>query len=496
MASYQVETEGGTYQVDTEDPSYMEDVATNAEKELSSLPGQLPGMVKAGLGIASAPADAFKAIPEMIGGKSLSETSIAEDLSPAIQGNKQTVNTIENPVESFRQAPINTAMTAAGLLGGAGMIKGEMAGRPPAPSVETPPSPASPLPPDSAGAIPKIEVPPEQAPPIGASDATNLKNPIQDKANEVKNYVSRGYEGFAKKPGAIADVADWVQSKSQMAAAEQMGATPLQARQIGHEGMRAIGQYAIDHDIVSPTVGIRGMRLKNTELLSNAGKTLGDLRKAADSVRNPLETPIDTLQAVRQKLDPEYLSGTRPGSNEYQMALKNIEKSDPSFEGMAKTATKLNHLANEANRLNQPHGPYTDVANEMSRINNERIKQILGPQKAAQYDQALKEYGVNKKISEFLKRKEGGEVKRLGPGSLTSNLVQKGLDEFGYKTAAKVGNKLSTSILKNPSLAKSLPSLFKEFIHQVEDTGHEVTGMSQGGIVGSDIGEYVQRHSR
>jgi hypothetical protein len=574
-------------------PSYLSDVATNAVKEAKALPAQIPKMAEQGLGIASAPIDALKAIPELIEGKSPSETSIAQDVSPIVPGVENTAKTIAHPVESFRQAPINTAMTAAGLFG---LVKlGD---------VEKPPTSEAPVT-EVAKALPTVEptetmyhgtsakaadairkggfnsdkifvtkdkdlanqyakwatehynkgdtpeimevqVPKSElakshdlefGEPVNTETANKatgknwtvddylnnkgtfqlgkdiankginrpapMQIPFQNeaqealgKAKEVKDYISRGYEGFAKKPGAIADVADYIQGKSQMAATQQMGATPLQARQIGHEGMRAIGQYALDNGIVGPTVGLRGMRLRNTELLDNAGKTLGDLRKQADSVRNPLETPVDTLQAVRQKLDPEYMSGTRTGAAEYQMALKNIENSDASFEGMAKTATKLNKLANEANRLNQPHGPYTDVANEMSRINNERIKQLLGPQKAAQYEQALKEYGVNKKISEFLKRKEAGEVKRLGPGSLTSNLTQKMMDEIGYKTAAKVGNKVSTSILKNPSIAKSLPSLFKEFTHQIEDVGQEVTGMYEGGVVPKDVGAYVQTRNQ
>ena len=104
-------------------PSYASDVATNAGKELKALPGQVPQMAQQGLGIASAPIDALKAPFQMMGGKKLSETDIAEDVSPIIQGNKSTVQTVQHPVESFRKAPINTAGTFAGLFGGVkGMI--------------------------------------------------------------------------------------------------------------------------------------------------------------------------------------------------------------------------------------------------------------------------------------------------------------------------------------------------------------------------------------
>lgn len=457
---------------------------------------------------------------EVAAGQPYSETpsgqkdvSLVENAPEELQ---KMAEPVTHPVKFTEEHPVQQALNAAGLFGA--LPEGKGAPRVPSEALETPKptaveAPAEPVPiregpeptfkgasqiptPPGGPVAPPVrppEVPPTQAPPnqqpSGLSDLTNA--PIQ-KAKEVKDYISRGYEGFAKKPGAIADVADYVQSKSQMAAAQQMGATPLQARQIGHEGMRAIGQYALDNDIVSGTTGLRGMRAKNASLMNAAGEKLGSFRKAADAVRNPPTDAVDVLQAVKAKLDPVFSRGARSGeAGSYAKALEDVEDSKPTFEGIAETATKLNKAANEANRLKQSHGAYTDVANEISHINNERIKQLLGPQKAAQYEQALREYGVNKKISSMLDRKEAGEVKRLGPGSLTSNLTQKMLDEVGYKVGAKAANKLSTSILKNPGIAKSLPSLFKEFVNHVEDVGQEVTGMYEGGAVPADIGNFA-----
>lgn len=343
------------------------------------------------------------------------------------------------------------------------------------------------------------EAPPAVSPPAAPVSATDaLLNKAMDKGNDVKNYISRGYEGFAKKPGVTADIADYIQGKSQKAAAQQMGMTPGQARQMGatpiaqNEAMRAIGQYALDNGIVGPTVGHEGMLTRNAQLLNKAGDTLNKLRQEADATRNPLTTSIDPLQQIHANLDAKYSRGSYSGqAGHYAKALEDVEDAKPTLEGLANAATKLNKAANESAKINQPHGPYTDVANEITHINNERIRQILGPEKAAQYDAALKEYGVNKKIGEFLKRKTGGEIKRMGPGSFTSNMIQKGLDEFGYRAGAKVANKVSTSILKDGSIAKSLPSLFKEFVNQIEDVGHEVTGMAKGGIVPNDVKQWV-----
>lgn len=605
--------------------SYLQDVGTNALNEIKDFPSSIPGTVKAGLGVASAPMDALKAIPQMLEGKNLADTDIAEDVKPLIEGNKNTLNTVEHPVESFRKAPINTAMTAAGLLGGAKGVIGEMGEASPVQKVprETTPPPEPPPPPvpevpqaapeptpaaislkdlpvtqpgsktgephalfaynddfgpgntkrslynifgdpgnprltqaggygssvtkdilDKAGipvvgreprsvgkwdpiettpttppsegatgtAAPESVMPPSGASPLDtlAKGANEAVQGVTDQAKELKDYVSRGYEGYAKKPGTLSDIADWVQEKSQMMAAQQMGVTPNQARQLGktpleaHNAMRAIGQYALDKEIVSPTTGLGGMLEKNNSLMKEVGKNLGSYREMADKLAGEID-PKDMVKEVRKALDKKYMrtvtnaegeeSGPRGAyggqAGAYQRALQEVEDAEKSHSGIAEAATELNHAANKAAKNMQPETPFTDVANELSRINNARIKQLIGQENAAKYEQALREYGVNKKIANALKFKSSGEVKRFGPGSTASNLAQKAMDELGYRVGAKAANKLSTAIKNNPSVAGNLPSLFKEFIHQVEDVGHDVTGMAKGGIVPDDVKRYV-----
>lgn len=347
-------------------------------------------------------------------------------------------------------------------------------------------------------------------PPSGASRVESAVDEATKQAEELKNYISKGYEGYAKKPGAIADVADWVQEKSQMMAAQQMGVTPNQARQLGrtpleaHNAMRAIGQYALDNDIVSPTTGLSGMLEKNASLMKGVGKTLGDYRDMASKLAGEID-PKDIVKEVRQALDKKYMrtvtnaegeeSGPRGAyggqAGAYMRALQEVEDAEKSHSGIADAATELNHAANKAAKNMQPETPFTDVANEVSRINNEKIKALIGKENAAKYEQALREYGVNKKIANALKFKSSGEVKRFGPGSVMSNLTQKAMDEVGYRLGSKVANKVSTAIKNNPSTAANLPSLFKEFIHQVEDVNHETTGMYKGGSVPDDVKRYV-----
>ena len=370
--------------------------------------------------------------------------------------------------------------------------------------LDTPKVPSQSAPEPAAGAAPTTSRPPI------LDTAAKAAQDALDQGKELKDYVSGAYSNYAKKPGALADVADWVQEKSQMMAAQQIGITPNQARQLGrtpleaHNAMRAIGQYAIDHDIVSPTTGLSGMLDKNAVLVKSVGKTIGDYRAMADKLAGEVD-PKEMVKAVRDQLDNKYMRGVTEESGPrgayggqagaYQRALQELEDADPSHSGMAEASTELNHAANKAAKNMQPETPFTDVANAVSEINNDRIKSLIGKENAAKYEQALREYGVNKKIANALKFKASGEVKRFGPGSIGSNLTQKAMDEIGYRFGARTANKLSTAIKNNPKLGGSLPSIFKEFIHQVEDVNHDVTGMSKGGIVPDDVKRYVASRS-
>lgn len=517
MASYEVQTDGGTYQVDTEDaPSSIpwSDVPKNAFEDVK-------GIAKSGI----------EASKNLIDPANIWESAAAGSLEPTKQklsGDfsklqampgalwNEAKQTVTHPVETFKQHPVNTALNvgavAAPLLGSLGETgeaaklaetAGEVPKEMPLPEEisRVPPNPSEPLAMDNEVADilkkanqpkppPNPETPQPTIDPISQKVNDYLNNQFGGPAKEVKDYISRGYEGFAKQPGAVSNVADYIQSKSQMMSLQQMGFTPGQIRNLGktpmeiHNAERAIGQYGLDSGIVSPSTGLKGMIEKNHALLETTGKKIDAFRKAADSM-GPAYQPGELLQAVKAKLDPIYQRGVtaespKPrgtkgaDSGSYLKALQDVEDAPLNHKGVADITTSLNKDATQANKMSQNPGPYTDVANAISEINNERIKAKLGPQNAAEYEKALREYGVNKKIMNGLKYKSGGEVKRFGPGSVTSNLTQKAMDEFGYKMGAKVANKVSTSIMKNPSIAKSLPSLFKEFINQAEDAGEEI----------------------
>ena len=145
----------GSVVFDDEKPSYLQDVGSNALKEIKALPEQIPTMAKSDLGLASVPVDLIKAGPQMMGGKDLADTDIAKDVKPIIEGNKSTLNTIEHPIESFRKAPINTAGTALGLLGGFGEMVPETPEAPNVPHETIPEAPA--VPPETPKDLPIVQ---------------------------------------------------------------------------------------------------------------------------------------------------------------------------------------------------------------------------------------------------------------------------------------------------------------------------------------------------
>lgn len=414
---------------------------------------------------------------------------------------------VTHPVEYFKEHPVQQTLNALTLMQALSGPKGPVS----VPGAEVPPEmipmrgtpepmvqPPSRMPPDpNAPPIPKST--PLDAPPTPSTPSNPLQE-AKDYADSIlpkaKEFVTKQYAKQAQDPGWANTMARYLKQESQNMAVKQMGASPAQAKQIGEEGTQALGQYALDKHIVDPKVGSIGMKERTNAINKKAGETIGALRDQADSLRDPMQ-PIDVLQTIRKELDSKYARGSSSGeSGQYAKALQDVEDSKPTHAGISEMVTKLNKAANDANKLKQPHSAFTDVANVASRLNNERIKAAIGEKKAAMYDEALKDFGATKKIQEFLKRRASREVSgRMGPGSFMRDATQKFLDTVGYKAGARVANKMSSAVLQNPSMARNLPEMFKEFINQVEALDDETPGMAHGGIV-PDMDEAVSHHLR
>lgn len=334
-------------------------------------------------------------------------------------------------------------------------------------------------------------------PPAKAVQAILGKNPDQQAVGAGKKFMGAAYDKpistaldvatFALPESAEAvsgvskvpkEIGDYMNSKSQMMSLRQMGASPLQVKKLGStpeqvmQAQRSLGQYGLDTGLVDLKNGPEGMATKHAQMLKDSGAKVGSFREAADKA-GPAFGEGELMSLVRQKLDPIYQRGITPenqsargvqgmDSSAYKKALQEVEDAEQTHSGIANAATTLRGHAQQANKMQLNPGPYTDVAKTISDINNARIAQKIGPKAAAQYEQALKEYGATHKIGNFLKNRVAGETKREGPGSFVNNLFQKGLDEAGYRTIAKGLNKITGG-------GKNLPNYFKDYIHHLDD---------------------------
>ena len=297
----------------------------------------------------------------------------------------------------------------AAHLGGIGLALGVM---PPTAKIgEAHPGPLGEMPREIP---PEAEIPKSPAagvPPASSPPSTPL-NPIKEvysnlmdrygpqvqaKANDVQNYITRGVKSAMGQPGAVSNLADLAQEKSQMMAVKAAGGSPLFATQgiragktpieINNE-LRAIGQYMLDNKIVKPELGNKLMLETQAALQEKAGNTLGAVRRMADEMHTPEDYMNQMLQTADSRLGAQYAEGL-PGSAQYQTALKVVQNAKPTYQGMADAATELNRLANKANRNFQPHTPFTDLANAISHANNENIKTVVNPQVGEIYEQGL-----------------------------------------------------------------------------------------------------------
>lgn len=346
--------------------------------------------------------------------------------------------------------------------------------------------------PEAATKITPDIVNPETADPM-----QEVRNYLDAKYGSAKDLAAKGYSAAAKQPGWSDMLSDYLNRWAQNMSVKNIGGSPRQVGELGPEASRAVGQFALDKGITAPTVGDIGMERKITALVDKAGSKVGAYRKLATERAGPISKD-ELLQAIKTQLDPTYTKGVEAGQKgAYAKALQEVERADMTHEGLAKLSTKLNKAATDAKRLQQASGATTDVANAVTRFNNAKLGTVLNPQEMADYKNALNEFGMGKKLQQFNAFKQRREIGgRLGPGGGVRHLAQEFLDQVGYRAGARIASNMAKAIRANPGIAKSLPSMFGEFVDQVHDllpedftSGH----MAAGGIVGNeDLDEVLE----
>lgn len=306
-----------------------------------------------------------------------------------------------------------------------------------------------------------------------------IPNSVKEPMGQVGDFLSQKYGQLAQKPGWADTVAQYLKQHAQNMSLKNMGASPLQVKQMGAPAARDIGQLAMEKGITSPFVGSIGMEQKIGQMLDSAGQTIGGIRKIA-AQRGAVYDLNDVMNKVKAALDSKYTQGVESGQKgSYMKALAELKRADPTAEGLSQLSTKLNAAATNANKLQQASGAISDVANEVSKFNNTSIKKFLSPKETEAYESALDDFGAAKKMKQFVARKEAREAGgRMGPGGGVRQITQNFLDSVGYRYQAKIADKLADIIKKNPNVASSPKTLFREYINQAEEA---LNDLGEGG---------------
>src|SRR6185437_8401023 len=191
--------------------------------------------------------------------------------------------------------------------------------------------------------------------------------------------------------------ADYAARFGENQAVKATGARMGQIGELGRDESRALARKMVENNVINPLRGSIGLENKVADLHDAAGQNIGAAREMADA-RNEASggTAAPSTQALldlaKQNFGPSYESGRlAPRAGTFNRVLETTQnpviddgKTTPqttgTFTGNAAKATELNAEATPDKKLTQSQdSPYTDMANLISRQNNEAMGNVLTP---------------------------------------------------------------------------------------------------------------------
>lgn len=384
-----------------------------------------------------------------------------------------------NPIEgvkkfggAFRDKPVTTALDVLPFLGigGKGTRAATIAGEA-APMAEAA-TKASSLVDDLARVAP--EAPP--IPPPVAEKAIPPTTPEGQMA-AVKDYLLKKYGQVAKTPGLGDTIGDLLTRKAKGMRLKEIGFSPGQVRELvkkyGEEKLFEISDIAKERGITKPIVGYKVG--KNIEgLRGSSGEAIGGFRELA-AKRGGTHNMAELVNSIKSELDPVYLQGAQSGQKgTYMKALQEISRTQPTPSALAEKITYLNKVASK-NRLTQSTGAFSDVANTVSRINNDLIAKVLNPAEFKAYQTALVDHSAARVMQKANSFKVGRELAgRPGPGGILQDVYKWGMETFGNKFVENISEGVGKALKKNPEMVKNPTSMMDEILNQMADTLDEI----------------------
>lgn len=299
-------------------------------------------------------------------------------------------------------------------------------------------------------------------------------NPDMDPREGMKEYPGHMYTdpsvadyqtvtgigGLAKMvPGIAAGVtksvlpnaARYLEQGSANNVLKSLGASQGQIRQLGPEVAQEAGKFGLQHGMADITQGSIGRKDALEALAKSTGENIGSARQAAGNSSGDIASQIEKI--LREK----YASGVHSGETaSLEKALEEIRKlgPNPSHADLAQVSTNLNKYAETA-KMTQPVNATTDVANHLSRLNNEGIVQGLGADKGKQYLDNLSDFPKIKQLEAFNLRGEAKEaVGKGGIGNIVHSVMQPIKDSIGYKAMAKIEDAGAQALNGAPSVGE------------------------------------------
>jgi len=234
---------------------------------------------------------------------------------------------------------------------------------------------------------------------------------------------------------------------------KMLGGRGGQLGQLGPEESRNVARASHDLGLDAMTLGPIGREQEIKSMLGQAGQEIGNIREEAS--QTPAPAPQSITQRIREELAPEYgPSGVKASENAgLERVLNGIEQmQNPTFSDYAQRATDLNKYAS-GNKLVQATNAETDVANALSRINDENIAKAA-PESAEPYNQYKDTFSTLKEINPLEQKGEVREMSQRGGASMFGAINKAIENAGGFKGMARAGFAAEDALKQVPTAAR------------------------------------------
>lgn len=256
------------------------------------------------------------------------------------------------------------------------------------------------------------------------------------------------------------------------------GTSAQQFKQLGREGFGPSMRASYDLGDANLGLGSIGREQAINERVAQLGSDLGDLRGQATEAGAKM-SPQEMAEAIQKELQPNYSPGGKHfgEQNSFTSNLENIKAMpEGGASNFAKRASEINSNA-AGNKLVLPakSAAETDIAGQMSHINDANIAKNL-PDDVANHYEALKEqFGYAKNLKPMELRGEAKEALSPSPNTafgMVKNIAHAAIGGpklgaqagFGAEAALNGTSRIINLIKSNPqSLGKFAPALLQAY---------------------------------